>query len=158
MQQFTNDVEEDLAGLKENLKASSRVAETFVNDLTNQAEHGKAKINTIFEAVSQDIKVILLHPSTLCNYTDRRQGVDVVIKSIFSSGNDVLQMFKLSMQTVLQGNAAMAAEQEQALAVATNSFQNRVGGLNVVVSETEASVLVIQDALVSCLRVHVYFV
>lgn len=48
----------------------------------------------------------------------------------------------------------MAAEQEQALAVATNSFQNRVGGLNIVVSETEASVLVIQDALVSCLSVH----
>lgn len=82
----------------------------------------------------------------------------MVIKSIFSSGNDVLQMFKLSMQTALQGNAAMAAEQEQALAVATSSFQQRVGGLNIVVSETEASVLVIQDALVSCLSICTNFV
>lgn len=82
----------------------------------------------------------------------------MVIKSIFSSGNDVLQIFKLSMQTALQGNAAMAAEQEQALAVATSSFQQRVGGLNIAVSETEASVLVIQDALVSCLSICTNFV
>lgn len=147
MQQFTADVEVDLTRLKENLKASSQFAETFVDDLKSQAEDGKAKINTVFEAVTQDIKVSTLY-NTLYDHTNHRQNVDVVIKSIFSSGNDVLQMFKLAMQTVLQGNAAMAAEQEEALAVATTSFQQRVGGLNVVVSETEASVLVIQDALV----------
>lgn len=148
MQQFTNDVEVDLTRLKENLKASSKLAETFIDDLANQAEEGKAKIDTVFKAVSQDMKVVPYLPKHIHDYADHHQGVDMIIKSIFSSGNDVLQMFKLSMQTVLQANAAMASEQEESLAVATNSFQQRVGGLNVVVSETESSVLVIQNALV----------
>lgn len=58
------------------------------------------------------------------------------------------------MQTVLQGNAEMAAEQEKALTTATNSFQRRVGEVNSVISETEASVLVIQDALVSSFNIY----
>ena len=53
------------------------------------------------------------------------------------------------MQTALQSNAAMASEQEQALAVATASFQQRVGGVNVIVGQTEESVMAIQNALVS---------
>ncbi|KUJ23082.1 uncharacterized protein LY89DRAFT_776894 [Mollisia scopiformis] len=130
MQQFTSGVDDDLTRLREHLKASSRFAKSFVDDLTNQAENGKAKLNSAFETVSEDIK-----------------GVDSVVKSILSSGTDVLHMFKLSMQTVLQGNAEMASEQEQALAVATDAFQQRVGGINNAVGQTEASVLVIQDAL-----------
>lgn len=58
-----------------------------------------------------------------------------------------MRMFKLSMQTVIQGNAEMASEQEQALATATNSLQQRVGGINVIAGETEASVLAVKDAL-----------
>lgn len=72
MQQFTNDVEVDLTRLKENLKASSRLAESFVDDLANQAETGRAKINTIFEAVSQDIKVNLSPSSTCYNSTNHQ--------------------------------------------------------------------------------------
>ncbi|KAF8864833.1 hypothetical protein BDZ45DRAFT_494583 [Acephala macrosclerotiorum] len=130
MQQFTNDLDEDLAKLKENLVTGSQEAKSFVDNLVNQAESGKARLQDVFDSVSDDVK-----------------GVGSTINAIRESGNDVMRMFKLSMQTVIQGNAEMAAEQEQALTSVTNSLQQRVGGINVVVGETGASVLAIQDAL-----------
>ncbi|CZR51965.1 uncharacterized protein PAC_01842 [Phialocephala subalpina] len=130
MQQFTDDLEDDLAKLKENLATGSQNAKSFVDNLMNQAESGKARLIEVFESVSDDV-----------------QGVGKAINAVRESGNDVMRMFKLSMQTVIQRNAEMAAEQEQALATTTNSFQNRVGAVNAIVGETEASVLVMQDAL-----------
>lgn len=60
MQQFTNDLDEDLTKLKENLATGSQNAKSFVDNLVNQAESGKARINSVFESVTDDVKVGLV--------------------------------------------------------------------------------------------------
>lgn len=70
MEQFTTDVEGDLARLKENLKASSHFANSLVDDMTKQAAAVKAKLNNVFETVSQDMKVSLLYLGIDPTYTN----------------------------------------------------------------------------------------
>ncbi len=68
MQQFTNDVDGELRKLKEDLTASARVAESFVDTLVNHAENGKARLTNVFETVADDMKVGCLSECTLEKY------------------------------------------------------------------------------------------
>ena len=70
------------------------------------------------------------------------------MKSILSSSNDAMHVMSTFVQSMVQGNAQMAAEQEVALEVATNRFQTRMGDINAMAGETELAFVTMRSTLV----------
>jgi hypothetical protein len=69
------------------------------------------------------------------------------MKSILGSSNDAMRVMSNFVQTMVQGNAEMAAEQQGALEV-TNRFQTRMGDINEMAAETKLAFMAMRSTLV----------
>jgi hypothetical protein len=59
------------------------------------------------------------------------------MRSVLTSSNDVTQMMKSFMKTILEGTASIANEHERALDLTSNRFETRMVGVHDMVAETE---------------------
>lgn len=130
METFSNDLEHDMKILQHKFTQNTDAADKYFEKMAGNAEVWKSKIQSTFESVSEDAN-----------------EASTAMKSILNSSNDAMRTMRAFLHSMVQGNAKMAAEQEQAMVISTGKFETRIGSINEMVGETETTVKLMKDTL-----------
>ncbi len=76
------------------------------------------------------------------------------MRSALASSNDVTQMMKSFMKTVLEGTASIANEHERALDLTSDRFETRMVGIHDMVVDTEVKLAEMKALVVVSQNCH----
>jgi len=147
MQDFVVGLNVDLTDMRQSMAENREATKSSFKQILNHAEGLKSQVHGTFESIADNVKVsltvkanitLLIHP----------QDVNSAMKSILGTSNDAMRVMSTFVQTMVQGNAEMAAEQQGALEVVTDQFQTRMGDVNALAAETKLGLLVMRSTLV----------
>ncbi|KAF4637662.1 hypothetical protein G7Y89_g427 [Cudoniella acicularis] len=130
MTEFASDLDRELRDLKDNMQTHVREADSYFESFMSHVENLGSKLQGSLGTVSDDV-----------------QNVASAMKHIRESGVDIQRFLKDVFHAAVQGNAEMAARQEQALAVTTDNVQVRLENVNEMAERTEAYALMLGKAM-----------
>lgn len=76
------------------------------------------------------------------------QEAAATVKNSLSSTLDLERMLRNLVQTVIRGNAEVAAEREQALVLTTSRAKSQIEELSILASDTGASIAELKESIV----------
>jgi hypothetical protein len=147
MEDFVAGLNDDLTDMRQSMAENREATKSSFTQILNHAEDLKSKVHGTFESITDNVKVGLTVKANI-TLLIHSQDVNSAMKSILGSSNDAMRVMSNFVQTMVQGNAEMAAEQQGALEVVTDRFQTRMGDINALAAETKLGLLVMQSTLV----------
>jgi hypothetical protein len=151
MEDFLFGLNDELRDMKQSIAENGEATKSSFEKILNHAEDLKSKVHGTFESIADNVKVGPIMKANI-RLLIHFQDVNSAMKSILNSSNDAMRVMSTFVQTMVQGNAQIAAEHEVALEVATNRFQTRMGGIHAMAEETEIAFAAMRSTLVTSLR------
>jgi hypothetical protein len=152
MEDFVVGLNDDLTDMRQSMAENRDATKSSFKQILNHAEDLKSKVHGTFESIADNVKVGLTVKANI-TLLIHSQDVNSAMKSILGSSNDAMRVMSNFVQTMVQGNAEMAAEQQGALEV-TNRFQTRMGDINEMAAETKLAFMAMRSTLVISPRMN----
>jgi hypothetical protein len=153
MEDFVVGLNVDLTDMRQSMAENRDATKSSFKQILNHAEDLKSKVHGTFESIADNVKVGLIVKANI-TLLIHSQDVNSAMKSILGSSNDAMRVMSNFLQTMVQGNAEMAAEQQGALEV-TNRFQTRMGDINEMAAETKLAFVAMRNTLVISPRMNI---
>ena len=153
MEDFVVGLNDDLTDMRQSVEENREATKSSFKQILNHAEDLKSKVHGTFESIADNVKVGLIVKANI-TLLIHSQDVNSAMKSILGSSNDAMRVMSNFLQTMVQGNAEMAAEQQGALEV-TNRFQTRMGDINEMAAETKLAFVAMRNTLVISPRMNI---
>ena len=153
MEGFVVGLNDDLTDMRQSMEENREATKSSFKQILNHAEDLKSKVHGTFESIADNVKVGLIVKANI-TLLIHSQDVNSAMKSILGSSNDAMRVMSNFLQTMVQGNAEMAAEQQGALEV-TNRFQTRMGDINEMAAETKLAFVAMRNTLVISPRMNI---
>lgn len=147
MEDFVVGLNDDLTDMRQSMAENREATKSSLKQILNHAEDLKSKVHGTFESIADNVKVSLTVKANI-TLLIHSQDVNSAMKSILGSSNDAMRVMSNFVQTMVQGNAEMAAGQQGALEVVTNRFQTRMGNINAMAEKSELAFVTLRNTLV----------
>lgn len=148
MNEFAENLDTDLNDIKKKMAEHRQTADSYFTGLKSHLGDLGAEVRGAMAGMSNDITVRCSDFPSAALLT-QLQGFVMAVKASLRNTEDLDRMLKRLFQTMAQGNAEMAAKQEQALDVATSYAKSHLVHLNDLAGETGETISDLRASVVS---------